>query len=128
MDLKKALKPLLFSWLLIPGFASAVTPGDFEVNTTKDLIDLCTTSSEDPKYQAAIHFCHGYLVGAYHYHAASKNTAESSQLVCFPKPMPSRNTAIAKVIFWAQEHPEYMTETPVETEFRALADIWPCKK
>jgi hypothetical protein len=28
---------------------------------------------------------------------------------------------------WAKEHPQYMGESPVETEFRFLMEKWPCK-
>jgi len=29
---------------------------------------------------------------------------------------------------WAQAHPQYMNERPVETEFRFLTEKWPCQK
>src|SRR5262249_6862902 len=31
-----------------------------------DLLNLCTVSTEDARYKEALHFCHGYLVGAFH--------------------------------------------------------------
>ena len=30
-------------------------------------------------------------------------------------------------IDWAKAHPQYMDESPVETEFRFLMETWPCK-
>ena len=107
---------------------AAVTDDDFETETTQNLINLCSVSKNDPRAKEAIHYCHGYLVGAYHYHAAENKGSEGQQLVCFPEPKPTRNDAIEKVVSWAQQHPEYMNELPVETEFRALIDLWPCKK
>jgi hypothetical protein len=56
--------------ILLPGFAGAVSEKDFEAQTTESIIYLCTVSPDDPLYQQAINFCHGYLVGAYHYHEA----------------------------------------------------------
>ena len=34
--------------------------------------------------------------------------------------------AVALLIEWAQAHPEYLNEPPVETEFRFLIETWPC--
>jgi hypothetical protein len=115
--------------ILLPGLASsAVTEEDFKVKTTRNLINLCTASSQDVHYGDAIHFCHGYLVGAYHYSIAESSNDPKKLLVCFPEPKPSRNQAIAMFIAWTQEHPQFMTEMPVETEFRFLTEKWPCKK
>jgi len=124
----KILFKLLLIGLVMPTVASAVSDEDFKAKTTKNLINLCTTSSDDPKYKEAIHFCQGYAVGAYDYYRAANNGPNGQQLFCFPKPEPSRNEAIEKVVAWAQQHPEYMSDMPVETEFRALAELWPCKK
>ena len=105
MNPRKLFNPLLLICMFIPGIAnSAVTEEDFKVKTTKNLINLCTASNDDPHYKEAIHFCHGYLVGAYYFYAAQYENESVDQLVCFPKPNPTRNEAIEKVIFWAQQH------------------------
>lgn len=127
MNLKK-IKFLLMAGIFIPAISGAVTIEDFETNTTKNLINLCTASTDDPQYKEAIHFCQGYMVGAYDYYYADYHGPDGQQLVCFPEPVPTRNAAIKKVVSWAQQHPEYMNEKPVETVFRALIDLWPCKK
>ncbi len=125
----KISKWLLLAGVFVPIIANAaVTEEDFKAKTTQNLVNLCTATETDPQYKEAIHFCHGYLVGAYHYHHAEKTGPDSKTEICFPDPRPTRNAAIAKVITWMQQHPEYLNEPPVETEFRALMDIWPCKK
>ncbi len=106
--------------------AGPLTEEDFKVKTTRELINLCTASAEDPHMREAISFCHGYLVGAYAYYAAENSGPDPEPLVCPPSPVPSRNEAIKDFIAWANSHPEYMNEKPVETEFRFLADKWPC--
>ena len=109
------------------GFAGAVTEKDFEAETTKNIVNLCTASTDDPLYHQAINFCHGYLVGAYHYYEAHSSGPEGIKLVCPPDPMPSRNEAIGLFIEWAKAHPQYWSEPPVDTEFRFLMEKWPCK-
>ena len=128
MYAKKLFKYVALICLILSANVWAVTEEDFKVKTTQNLLNLCTASSDDPQYQEAIHFCHGYLVGAYHYYAAENKGPDSQKLVCFPEPKPTRNEAIDKVVNWAKQHPEFMNELPVETEFRALTDLWPCQK
>ena len=119
---------LLFAiGILLPGFAGAVSEKDFEAQTTKNIVNLCTASPDDPLYHQAINFCHGYLVGAYHYHEATALGPAGIQLVCTPNPRPSRNATVDMFIEWAKAHPQHMKETPVETEFRFLMEKWPCK-
>ena len=101
--------------LLIPALASAAQQKDFVVQSTEDLIGLCTTAPDDPLYTAAIHFCQGYLVGAYAYYAAQAAGPEGDRLVCFSNPPPSRNDAVGMYVSWAKAHPEQMKNAPVDT-------------
>ena len=112
----------------LPAVAIAVTDGDFEVKTTRSLLALCTVAAEDPRYKEALHFCHGFLVGAYHYYQASVAGPNARPLVCPPDPPPSRNAAIGAFIDWARRHPQYLDEAPVETEFRYLTETYPCQR
>ena len=45
-----------------------VTRDNFLDNTTQDLVTLCTAADDDPLRLAAIGFCHGYVVGVWHFH------------------------------------------------------------
>ncbi len=112
---------------LLPVIAGAVSEKDFEAETTEEMIRLCTASPEDPLYHQAINFCHGYLVGAFHYYEATSMGPAGIKLVCLPNPRPSRNMTFDMFIDWAKAHREYWNEPPVETEFRFLMDKWPCK-
>jgi hypothetical protein len=125
---RKMISLLIVTVLLLPAIAGAVSEKDFEAQTTKDIINLCTASPDDPLYQQAINFCHGYLSGAYHYYEASTSGKEGFKLICMPDPQPSRNESIAMFIDWAKAHPQYKGEPAVETEFRFLMEKWPCKR
>ena len=119
---------LLGATLAMPGAAGAVADADFEVKTTRSLLNLCTVSAEDARYKEALHFCHGFLVGVFQYYLASVSGPKAKPLVCPPDPPPTRNETIAAFIAWAQAHPQFMDEAPVETEFRFLTERWPCKR
>ncbi len=118
---------LLIIVLLVPGLAGAASEKDFEVQTTENVINLCTAAPDDPLYHQAVNFCHGFLVGAYRYYEAAGSGPAGLKLVCLPDPPPSRNDMIDMFIEWAKAHPQYLKENPVETEFRFLMEKWPCK-
>ena len=125
----KTIILLLAFGILFPGYAGAgaVSEKDFEAQSTENIINLCTATPDDPLYHQAINFCHGYLVGAFHYYEAVSSGPKGSRFVCAPDPRPSRNDTIGEFIQWAKAHPQHLGERPVETEFRFLKEHWPCK-
>jgi len=123
----KSFSLLFVMVFLLPVFAGAVSEKDFEVETTENLINLCTTPVDDPLHNHAINFCHGYLAGAYNYYEAISSGPKGIQLVCLSDPSPSRNDAIAMFIEWVKTHPQHLGDKPVETQFRFLIEKWPCK-
>jgi hypothetical protein len=127
--MKRKLICMLFAVALVmPTIAAAGSEQDFIADSTDDIIALCSAAPTDPNYIASIHFCQGYLLGAYAYYNALATGPGGVKLVCFPDPPPSRNQGIAMFVEWAKAHPQYMQEEPVETFFRFLTEKWPCPK
>lgn len=124
----KGITSVLLFVFLMPGVSAAVDKDDFKVDTTKDLILLCQAPENDPLHEEAVHFCIGFLVGAYHYHAVSTSGEEGKPLVCLPDPAPPRGQVITQFVDWANDHPEYMAEEPVDTWFRFLIETYPCEQ
>lgn len=55
--------------LILCGSQSFAADADnFRVNSTGDLLALCSADPAAPNYSAAIHFCHGFASGAYQYY------------------------------------------------------------
>ena len=75
---------------LAPLCAEAVTADMFRVRSTADLVEICSVPPNDAMHAAAIGFCHGYGVGAFHYYQASVSGPEGKPFVCLPDPPPSR--------------------------------------
>ena len=119
---------VLITLLVTPGWAGAVTENDFALDTTEDLIKLCTAPSSDPYQKEAVSFCLGFLVGAYHYHVAEFTGPAGSPMVCPPDPPPPRSKVAKLFLDWVKKHPEYMNDEPVETWFRFLIETYPCKR
>jgi hypothetical protein len=118
---------VLMSLIPVP-YALAVTEQDFLARNTQELINLCTVPADDPLRVAAVHFCTGYLVGAYHYHESIYSGPGSQPLVCPPNPTPTRQQAIADFVSWAKAHPAYAQDRPVDTMFRFMVEKWPCRR
>jgi hypothetical protein len=108
-----------------PAAAVDVTAEDFTIRSAQDLLDLCTVSADDEEAVAAIHFCHGFASGAWHYYAASTGEG-AKKFVCMPEPLPSRHDAVQLFVDWARRHPTNMQEPAVEALFRFLSEKWPC--
>jgi hypothetical protein len=101
---------------------------DFQARTTGDLVRLCEAVPSDATGIAALHFCHGFTVGAYQYHQIVAAAENKRPLFCEPKPRPTRNEAIAGFISWAKQNPGAMDTPPVEGIFRYLAQHYPCRR
>jgi Ssp1 endopeptidase immunity protein Rap1a len=124
----RAVATGLVVFSLWPGSSMAVTQDNFLARNTQDLVDLCTAPHNNPLRVAAIHFCEGYLVGAYHYDQSLRSGPGLKQIVCPPNPAPSRDEGVKMFVTWAQAHPQYMKERAVDTVFRFLTSTWPCPK
>ena len=105
----------------------AVTQDTFLIRYTQDLIELCSAPESDPLYAEAISFCHGYLIGAYHYQVALQANPKEKPLFCLPNPAPTRQQGIRTFTLWAKQNQQYMGEKAVDTIARFLSTQWPCK-
>jgi len=107
--------------------AQAVEPGDFEVRTAQDLVELCSAVPPDPNAVEAIHFCHGFGSGAWNYHEAVHTGPEADpDFVCLPDPAPTRTEALAGFVRWAEQNPQHLQEPAVDALFRYLTESYPC--
>jgi hypothetical protein len=91
---------------LAPAPASAVEPEAFMIDTAADLARLCSAPETDPNRAAAIHMCHGFLVGVHHFHAAFAN-ALGEPVYCIERaePRPTRDEVSAALAAWIEETP-----------------------
>lgn len=118
---------IAFAFALAPLAAgAALTEDDFYIKSAQDLVDVCSSPESDALNDAADHFCHGFIAGAWQYHQAQANGPKGVRLVCPSDPPPSRNEVVAGFVAWSAKNPTRMTEPAVEALFRYLVEIAPC--
>lgn len=99
---------------------------DFRIRSAQDLVDLCAVKTDDPLYASAIHFCHGFVSGAWQYHNSEESGPTGQRLVCPPEPPPTRDQAIAMFVTWSATHTDKLSEPAVDALFRFLIEKYPC--
>ncbi len=98
---------------------------DFQLRTSADLLDICTLGPDDPDSVVAKAFCYGFIEGAAHYDEALADGTKV-KIFCGPDTL-TRGQAVDEFVAFVRANPQYMTEAPVNTIFRALVAKWPCK-
>lgn len=105
------------SWAQTDGY----TIEDFKLVQSRNLWDVCTVEESHVNYWETRGFCIGYFTGGVHLHHA----LELPRLFCAPADV-KLDDAIAVFVAYAQSHPEFLDERPMDTVFRAFNDKWPC--
>ena len=129
--MRKAVLGGIVALGLAPGIAGAVVEkDDFQLNTTQDLVDICSATEQDAMAQQAINFCLGYIEGAAHYHDHISNSKDMGRIYCAP---PNTSVTQGRLMFvsWAQKNSgnaKAMKSSPLEGLMIAAGEIWPCPK
>ena len=113
-----------------PSPLSAGELSSFELKTTRDLLQVCTTPADDPTRREAVHYCMGFLEGAVGYHNALSTHRDMKRLTCYPSGT-TREDGARAFIRWAQarqDDQKTMSEAPVIGLMRSLNAQWPCKE
>jgi hypothetical protein len=127
--MRRAILPaLVLLPFLTTGPAKAATEQNFGVDTTADLVALCSADSKEPIYTAAVNFCHGFMVGAVRVMQEHNEATRHGRLFCLPSPMPSRAQSIENFVRWAQESPSHLSMRPVDAVYAYLGGNYPCRR
>ena len=125
------MRKLAFVVALLVAFPTAayanVTEEDFVLDTTRDLVALCSVDASDPNAMAAIHMCHGYFTGIIHFHKLMGEALEGHVFCMKAKGEPTRNQAVAMMVEWSSAHPEHNSMEAIDGVLRWAADTYPCE-
>ena len=116
--------------LLAPSLALAeVDEGDFSLQATRNLYELCSAPGDHPDYAPAIYSCRAFLEATVQYHDAVSDGKTFKRLICYPASATLEDARLAFVA-WAQSNvhkKSLMNEIPVMGVVRALEEKYPCK-
>ena len=109
------------SWAQTDGYSL----DDYQLRTSGDLLDICALDDSHVNYWEACGFCLGFFAGGIHLHDAL-TTAEDFPRIACPGEGVTRSDVVATFVSYAEAHPEYLDERPMDTVFRAVIERWPC--
>ena len=106
---------------------AAVSPDEFSVSTTGQLVALCSAQSTDPLATPALNFCHGFAVGVVR--ALQEEDAADPRgkpMFCLPANGVQRNQAVSEFVQWASADPSRMSMPATDGIAGFLAARYPC--
>jgi hypothetical protein len=120
-----AAAAMLALWPLPSGAQDGVADlEDFNVDTTQNLIDLCSVDPSSSLYAEALQFCYGFFEGMMHYHDRLAGP-EIKPIVC-PTGQVTRQDVVDIYLAYAEANPQYKNEDPADNVMRAAIAKWPC--
>ena len=130
MNISKPACVVIVAFLLaLPSTARAnVTEENFRLDTMRDLIALCGVGAEDPNAVAAIHMCHGYVMGLTHFHIVMGRALEGHLYCMEDQERPTRDQLIAMLVEWSRARPEHDSMEAVDGVLQWAADAYPCSE
>ena len=113
--------------MALAGQAQAqMTPDDFTIRTTADLVKLCDTPENDKLHTAAVQFCLGYGSGVYQSWQLHQSGSRARPLFCAPGDPPPRADTMQKFIGWAKASPTVGAIAPAAGVLQYLMETYPC--
>ena len=111
--------------LALAAGAHAAEERHFALDTGGDLVALCASAPEHRNHGAAVHMCHGFLVGLNQMHTAMAR-ALGGGVYCLPETLPSRNAVAADFVGWMGGRDELAAGEAVEAALAYAAETYPC--
>jgi len=95
--------------------------------TARDLAAFCAPPAGAPRAVEAVAFCHGYLMGAGQFHAATRPAGGSpGPLFCPPASPPTLAQAASAFSAWVQANPDHAGDRAIDGVARWAIATYPC--
>ena len=105
---------------------SAITGETFTAGTTGALARLCGASAQEASYAAAVHFCHGVMVGTGQTSDSMHKRQGTRPGFCLPSPSPTLDQVAASFVAWAAANPQFEGLRASDGLLRFAAAQYPC--
>lgn len=130
--MKKAAGAIAFAVVLgfsAEGVHAASSDGygldDYQLDSAKDLYDVCTVPPSHSDHAVAKAFCVGYFEGGIHLHDALAADEDFPMIAC-PPDSTTRKEMVEVFVKYIKANPQYHAELPMDAVFRAVVNRWPC--
>lgn len=104
---------------------AAVTEDTFQLRSTGDLLELCSSAPQDRLGTAALNFCEGFGIGAFRV-LQEVQSVRGLKMFCMPNPMPTRNEALAAFVAWGKANPDKLDVAPQDGVMAFLSSQYSC--
>lgn len=101
---------------------------NFQLKSFGDFVALCSVRADDPDAMAAIHMCHGFLVGVARFHDLFSRSTGNGIYCIAAGQEPSRDDAVEMILAWSKENPDKLTAAPVDGVLIWAAETFPCEQ
>jgi hypothetical protein len=105
---------------------NAITGETFTAGTTGALARLCGASAQEAVYAAAVHFCHGVMVGTGQTSDAMHKRQGTRPNFCLPTPSPTLDQVTASFVAWSAANPQFDGLRAADGLLRFAAAQYPC--
>jgi hypothetical protein len=114
----------------LPVASGAVQEASFRLESTMDLYELCSVSSDVESFATARYACRGFIEGVVQYHDAISDNKTYKRLICYPSTATIADARNAFVAWVAANNDDkkLMQKMPVVGLVRSLAEKYPCSK
>ena len=103
----------------------ALTSDDFELESAKQLVTICTLDRAHPNYRTAKGFCYGYISGGGHFHREVSRDPEFDSIIC-PGDKVTHEDVVKVFVAFTRDNPQYLDKPAMDVLFRAAGNEWPC--
>ncbi len=110
------------------GARAKVMEENFRLDTMRDLIALCGVDNGDPNAIAAIHMCHGYVMGLTHFNILMGRALEGTVYCIKEGERPTRDQFIGLLVTWSGNHPEHDSMEAIDGVLQWASDTYPCEE
>ena len=105
---------------------NAITGETFTTGTTGALARLCGANAQEAAYAAAVHFCHGVMVGTGQTSDAMHKRQGTRPNFCLPAPSPTLDQVTANFVAWSAANPQFDGLRAADGLLRFAAAQYPC--
>ena len=105
---------------------NAITGDTFTAGTTGALARLCAANAQEASYAAAVHVCHGVMVGTGQTSESMHKRQGTRPGFCLPSPSPTLDQVAASFVAWSAANPQFERLRASDGLLRFAAAQYPC--